>query len=51
MISEPAAGLFAGAQLRMKIAAEQETRLKLLLRLFEARAEGNQLSLADLAEA
>ena len=46
-----AAGLLPALSCEMKIAAEQETRLKLLLRLFEARAEGTQLSLADLAEA
>ncbi|MBI2949629.1 MAG: hypothetical protein HYY23_18495, partial [Verrucomicrobia bacterium] len=46
-----AAGLLSALSCEVKIAAEQETRQKLLLRLFEARKQGTPLSLDHLAEA
>jgi len=46
-----AAGLLPALSCEMKIAAEQETRQKLLLRIFEARQQGSPLNLASLAEA
>jgi Zn-dependent protease with chaperone function len=46
-----AAGLLPALSAEVKVAAEQETRQGLLLRLFEARQAGRELSLHDIADA
>jgi hypothetical protein len=45
-----AAGLLPALSCEMKLGAEAETRRKLLLRVFEARTQGQKLRLADLFE-
>jgi hypothetical protein len=46
-----AAGLLPALSCELKIAAEQETRQFLMLRMLEARKEGTDCSLRDLVEA